>query len=190
MQIVTLSGSPRSGSYTAKALAVMSDEFEAHGHQVTRLDMATLRLHFPGSPPTDDATRMKAAIAAADAVVLATPEYHGSISAALKLALENMGFPSALKEKPVAMLGVAGGRIGAIKSIEQLRSILAHVGAFALPGSVSIPNVRKAFDADGNCLDADIEGRLKKLVESLAKYVGKGSCDIASREAAVRGDSN
>ena len=51
-------------------------------------------------------------------VVLATPEYHGSFSSVMKLMIENLGFPSVLAGKSVALLGVAGGSIGAIKSLE------------------------------------------------------------------------
>ena len=74
-------------------------------------------------------------------VILATPEYHGSFAAMMKLVIENLGFPSTLAGKPVALLGVAAGRIGAIKSLEQLRSVCSHVGAIVLPGPVSVANV-------------------------------------------------
>ena len=49
------------------------------------------------------------------------------------MAIENLGYPNALKGKPAALLGVAGGRIGAIKSLENLRSIRFHVSALILP---------------------------------------------------------
>ena len=41
---------------------------------------------------------------ATDSVVLATPEYHGSFSSVMKLVIENLGFPSALQGKPVALM--------------------------------------------------------------------------------------
>ena len=63
-----------------------------------------------------------------------------------KLIIENLGFPSVLATKPVALLGVAAGQIGAIKSLEQLRSVLSHVGAIVLPGPVSVAGVQGVFD--------------------------------------------
>jgi FMN reductase len=47
----------------------------------------------------------------------------------MKLAIDNLGFPSMLSGKPISLLGVAAGVIGAIKSLEELRGICSHVGA-------------------------------------------------------------
>ena len=60
-------------------------------------------------------------------MVLATPEYHGSFSSVMKLLIENMGFPSVLAGKPISLLGVAAGRIGAIKSLENLRDLIDYM---------------------------------------------------------------
>lgn len=63
--------------------------------------------------------------------------------------LENMGFPSALKGKAVGLIGVASGRIGAIKSLESLKGVISHVGGILIPnGAVSIAGVQGAFDAN------------------------------------------
>jgi len=73
-----------------------------------------LHLPFPGTDPDSAAARkFKQTVSQATGVVLATPEYHGSFSSVMKLAIENMGFPAALAGKPVALLGVAAGVIGA-----------------------------------------------------------------------------
>lgn len=100
-------------------------------------------------------------------MVLATPEYHGSFSGMLKLMIENLGFPSALAGKPVALLGVAAGRIGAIKSLEQLRSVCSHVGCVVLPGPVSVALVQQVFDRDGNCLDRAVEKQVRRVAGNL-----------------------
>jgi len=73
-----------------------------------------------------------------------------------KLLIENLGFPSVLAGKPVALVGVAAGRIGAIKSLEHLKSVCAHIGAIVVPGSVSVAGVQKVFDDQGRCTDADV----------------------------------
>ncbi|NIT99995.1 MAG: NADPH-dependent oxidoreductase, partial [Nitrosopumilaceae archaeon] len=66
-------------------------------------------------------------------IILATPEYHGSFSSMMKLFIENLGFPSMLSTKPVALLGVAAGEIGAIKALEHLSSVCSYIGAIVLP---------------------------------------------------------
>lgn len=188
--IVTISGTSRPGNYTSKALAVVRNELESRGIEIVHFDARELELNFPGFPDTDDAKAMAAAVRAADAVVFATPEYHGSLSAMAKLIIENMGFPSALKGKPIAMLGVAAGRIGAIKTLEQLRSIFGHVGAIVLPYPVSVARVQTAFDDDGTCTDEDVEQMLHGLADQAVNFIGDYICPRYELEAVVRDQTN
>jgi chromate reductase, NAD(P)H dehydrogenase (quinone) len=184
--IVTIAGSSQPSSFTGKALAVVNDELTRLGFEVSSFDGGTLRLEFPGRPPSEDGVRLRTAVREAAGVVLATPEYHGSLSAMIKLAIENMGFPSALQGKPVALLGVAAGRIGAIKSVEQLRGICAHVGALVVPNAISIANVRRAFDTDGRATDPGTEEALRGLARSLESFMRDYVCPKYVMEAAVR----
>jgi chromate reductase len=184
--IVTICGSSQPSSFTGKALAVVTDELRVKGLEVTVFDGAELHLDFPGRSTTDDGRRLRDAVKAAGGVVLATPEYHGTFSAMTKLAIENMGFPSALQGKPVALLGVASGRIGAIKSIEQLRGVCSHVGALVVPNAISIANVRSAFDAAGHITDAGTEQALRGLAAALATFMRDYVCPKFVMEAAVR----
>ncbi len=107
-RIVTISGTSRPNNYTAFALEVVNEELRRLGAEVDVLDARELELNFPGQPATDDAKRVQECCRKASAVVIATPEYHGTFAAMTKLIIENMGFPSALKGKPGALLGVAG----------------------------------------------------------------------------------
>jgi FMN reductase len=122
----------------------------------------------------------------AAAVILATPEYHGSFSSVIKLAIENMGFPSALSGKPVGLLGVAAGAIGAIKSLEALRGVVSHVGALPLPLPISIPNVQKMFDAAGNVIDPYSEALMRRSATNLLDYVEKHICPGITLERLTR----
>jgi len=188
MHIVTISGSARSGNYTGKALALAQDEFaQMNGVTLTAIEPATLNLAIPGSTmDASDSQQFKEMVAAADGIILATPEYHGSFSSLIKLAVENMGFPSALKKKPIALLGVAAGRIGAVKSLEHLRSVCSHVGALVLPGSVSVARVQSVFDEQGNCLDEGVERQIRGLAAELVKYIYEAQCPEVSFEEWVR----
>jgi NAD(P)H-dependent FMN reductase len=105
-----------------------------------------------------------------------------------KLIIENLGFPSLLAGKPVALLGVAAGRIGAIKSLEQLRGVCSHVGALVLPGSVSIAGVQKAFDNDGRCTDPGVEESLRGIASSLLEFIQTYVCPKHVLEEMVRED--
>lgn len=188
IRIAALLGSVRPGNYTRHALALAVDELRQQaGLTVEFIDPAGLDLPLPGRPATDDARTVKATVSAATGVILATPEYHGGFSSVMKLLIENMGFPSALAGKPVALLGVAGGRIGAIKSLEQLRSVASHVGGLVLPGPVSVANVRTVFAADGRCLEPAVEERIRGLSRTLLGYIHSAICPRYSLEAMVRG---
>jgi NAD(P)H-dependent FMN reductase len=187
---VTISGTSRPDNYTSRALAVVNDELEKRGHQVQSFDAREMKLSFPGEPATDDGKRLKEAVENAGAIVLATPEYHGCFAAMTKLIIENLGFPSVLAGKPVALLGVAAGRIGAIKSIEALRGVCAHTGAIVLPHSISIAGVRNVFDDDGNCTDEGTEKVLRGLADGLLEFVRDYVCPKFILEASIRdGDS-
>lgn len=186
MNIVTISGTSRPDNYTARALAVVADELEARGLTVTRFDGRELELGFPGQPVTADANRLAEAVDGAAAVVLATPEYHGTFSAMTKLVIESLGFPSKLAGKPVALLGVAAGRIGAIKSLEHLRGCCAHVGAVVVPTVISIAGVRSVFDEQGRCTDEGTRKALAGLADSLTGFMKEYVCPKHVLEAMVR----
>lgn len=187
IQITCLLGTSRPGSYTAKALALVVDEFQSDPDvSPTVIDPADMELNFPGRGPAADATKMVESVTNATGLVLATPEYHGSFSATLKLMIENLGFPSVMAGKPVVLLGVAAGRIGAIKSLEQLGSVCSHVGAIVLPGSVSVANVRSMFDADGIPTDPTVEKQVRGLAKSLKDYISQAVCPAHNLEAMVR----
>ena len=94
--------------------------------------------------------------------------------------------PSGLAGKPVALLGVAAGAIGAIKSLEQLRGVCSHVGAIVLPGPVSISGVQNAFDAKGKCLNAGVEKRVRSVATGLLDYIHKSICPSVALERMVR----
>jgi NAD(P)H-dependent FMN reductase len=105
-----------------------------------------------------------------------------------KLIIETLGFPSLLKDKPMALVGVAAGRIGAIKSLEHLRGVCAHVGAVVLPTAVSVAGVRNAFDVSGRCTDAAAEAALRNLADSLLRFMKEYVCPKYVLESMIRED--
>lgn len=187
-RIATTLGSIRPGNMTAKALALVQDELDTMGVEAEAIDPSALRLAPPGGP-VDAASveRLRRAVSQAAGVVLATPEYHGSYSSTVKIVIDNLGFPSALAGKPVALLGVAAGAIGAIKALEHLRSVCSHVGAIVLPSPVSVAGVDRLFDEQGRCLDPKVEERIRGLARTLVNYIERHVCPGLTLEAMVRG---
>ena len=188
IHIVTIAGSARPGNYTNKALQVAIDELNRHDNiTMTQINPAELRLAIPGTTmDSSDRGWLIETVKSADGVILATPEYHGTFSSLMKLTIENMGYPSALKDKPVSLLGVAAGRIGAIKSLEHLRSVASHIGALVLPDPISIAHVRDRFDKDGRVLDDVTEKAIRDLANDLLDYIRATICPDLSTEQRVR----
>lgn len=188
IHIVAILGSVRPGNFTSKALALVADEIRKLEIALHVIDPAKLTLPPPGiTPPTADAQTVREKVAQATGVILATPEYHGSFSSVIKLVIENLGFPSVLAGKPVALLGVAAGQIGAIKSLEGLASVCTHVGAIVLPGAVSVAGIQGLFDSEGRCLDAGVEKRIRSVASNLVNYIHGNICPRIALEQMVRG---
>ena len=117
------------------------------------------------------AAALRAAIARADAVLIATPEYNASIPGQLKNALDWASRPyadSVLRAKPVAVVGASTGIFGAVWAQAEVRRILGAIGAFALEDEVPVGRADDAFARDGSLADP----RLRELLaDALAALV-------------------
>ncbi len=188
IRIVVINGSVRPGNYTQMASSLVVDELQKHPEvSVEVIDPASLHLPLPGTDPNAEGAKLlKQKVADATGVVLATPEYHGSFSSVMKLVIENLGFPSVLAGKPVALLGVAAGSIGAIKSLEHLRGVVSHIGGIALPLPVSVRSVHEVFDAQGRSLDPAVEKLIRGVGVHLLEYIRQNVCPRITLERLLR----
>ncbi|UCD24030.1 MAG: NAD(P)H-dependent oxidoreductase [Gemmatimonadota bacterium] len=190
--IVVVVGSVRPGNYTSKAVGLVLDELEKISDvRVDVVDPTGMDLPLPGTADVTPAVKsIRASLGEATGVIFATPEYHGSYSSVVKLLLDNLGFPSELSGKPIALLGVASGVIGAVKALEHLRSVCSHVGGIVLPGPCSVANVREVFDEHGNCLDPQIEKQIRGVPVKLLDFIHRSVCPWESLEETVRGSAS
>ncbi len=186
--ILIIGGSARPKSYTMKAVTLLKNEFKNHpSYTFEIINAEDLNLALPGKDFEGSSQKMlQEKILNATGILLASPEYHGGISSTTKLIIDNSGSPSAFASKPIALLGVAAGIIGAIKSLEQIRSICAHVGAYVLPRAVSIALVQKVFDENGQCLDPNAEKQIQSALTSLIDYIEKHICPAIAFESIIR----
>ena len=109
------------------------------GLTATTLDLGTLQIQFAdGRPPADagpDVETTADAIAAADAVVLATPTYRGSLTGALKNLLDHLPVP-ALRDTPTAIAAIGASDHHFLGADRHLRDILTFFGAATTPTSL------------------------------------------------------
>jgi chromate reductase len=122
----------------------------------------------------DAALRLRRAIDAADALLIATPEYNGSVPGQLKNAIDwaSRPFPdNALRGKPVAVIGASTGRFGAVWAQAELRKVLGAAGARVLDRDLPLARAAEAFDPDGRLLDESVAPKLRSILSELAHEV-------------------
>jgi chromate reductase len=118
-------------------------------------------------------TALRSAVAGADAVLLATPEYNHSVPGALKNALDWVSRPlptNPLRNKPVAVVGVSTGIFGAVWAQAELRKVLGAIGARVLDLELAVGQADERI-VGGSVRDEEILGRLEDLVTDLAEAV-------------------
>jgi chromate reductase, NAD(P)H dehydrogenase (quinone) len=114
--------------------------------------------------------RLRAAIAGADAILFATPEYNSSIPGQLKNAIDWASRPLAtnvLRNKPVAVVGASTGVFGAVWAQAELRKVLAATGARVLETELAVGQCDKRLDSDGRIADEDVLDGLREVVWGL-----------------------
>ena len=114
--------------------------------------------------------RMRDAIAGADAVLFATPEYNHSLPGQLKNALDWASRPtstSVLLNKPVAVVGASKGAFGAVWAQADLRKVLAAAGARVVEGEVAVGHAHERFDESGTLVDEGLREQLGEVLDAL-----------------------
>ncbi|SDM36181.1 NADPH-dependent FMN reductase [Allokutzneria albata] len=170
--LLGISGSLRAASFSTAVLRAAIDVAPADTDLTLWRDLA-------GVPPFNEdheddpgpaVTAMRESITAADALVIATPEYNTSIPGQLKNALDWASRPygeSVLVGKPVAVIGVSTSDYGADWSQQALRKVLAVSGAEVLETRLCVPRADALVDGDGRLTDTETTGRLRDLVVDL-----------------------
>jgi NAD(P)H-dependent FMN reductase len=171
VKFVGIAGSLRKESYSHRALALATQRLEAMGAEVTVLDLREMTLPFCDGGDDysayPDVERMCQAVKEADGVVLATPEYHGSVSGVLKNALDLMGFDE-FTGKVTGVISVLGGQSNS-NALNDLRTILRWIHAWTIPEQIAIGQAWKAFDEDGKLLDEKLSKRFDDFAQSLVE---------------------
>jgi chromate reductase len=115
---------------------------------------------------------LKAAVAGADAVLIATPEYNGSVPGQLKNALDWISRPPAaspLRGKPVAVIGASTGLFGAVWAQAELRKVLKTIGARVVELELAVAQAHDTLGDDGLPREAAVREQLRGVLGELAE---------------------
>jgi len=186
MRILAISGSLRRDSHNTLLL-------RAAGELLPGSDTLELWDGLREVPPydqDDDAeptppavAALRSAVAAADAVLIATPEYNHSLPGALKNALDWGSRPFAtnvFRGKPVAVIGASAGIFGAVWAQAELRKVLAAMGARVTEVEVAVGQAQEKFDSDGRLVDDETRARLADAVGALRAEVEPALVEVAA----------
>lgn len=179
MKILGIAGSLREGSYNRQLLRLaaenLPDGVELSVWEGLR-DVPAFDQDEESSPPFVVAG-FRSAVAAADAVLIATPEYNGSIPGALKNALDWGSRPqatSAFRGKPVAVIGASPGSFGGVWAHAETRKVLGLMGSRVVDAELALG---KAADRLAQP-DDELRDQLRAVIDVLVS-------EAAARAAAA-----
>jgi Predicted flavoprotein len=185
LHVLGLAGSLRRDSYNRALLRAAADLSPA-GIEITTFDQLGALPFYDGDvealgePPAVHALR--AAIAAADAILFVTPEYNDGTSAVLKNAIDWVSRPPSrtVAGKPVAVMGASVTPGGARGGIESVKRSLRRAGADVIEAQVAVPTAANAFDADLELTDSLVGTEVVGLLSMLAVHAREAAEKIAA----------
>ena len=173
LKVVGIGGTLREGSSSLGALRRALDSAEDVGAEVELLDLRELALpmYEPGRPLDDyglEVRRFVEAVREADALILSTAAYHGTLAGITKNALDFAQF-LARDERPyfdgriVGLISTAGGDQAATNANGAMINVVHALRSIVAPLMVTIPRAWRITDGDGNITDENQGGRLDQL---------------------------
>ncbi|HVI16809.1 MAG TPA: NAD(P)H-dependent oxidoreductase [Gaiellales bacterium] len=177
MRVLTISGSLRPDSLNTLLLRAAEEQAPAGVQLVRFTELAAIPpFHGERSDPGERPAAVRELseqIEAADALLIATPEYNGSIPGVLKNALDWVSTPfpdNVLRGKPVAVIGASTGGYGGMWAQAELRKVLGLTGARVVNGDLSLARAHEHFDQSGT-LAAPHDTRLSQVLDALLAEV-------------------
>jgi chromate reductase, NAD(P)H dehydrogenase (quinone) len=177
MRILAIPGSVRRDSHNARLLRHAAERVPA-GVEMEVWDGLKSIPPYDEDDDTDfpppPVAHLRQAIADADGLLIATPEYNSSIPGVLKNAIDWASRPRAstpLQGKPAAVIGATTGSFGAVWAQAELRKVLASTGARVVDLELPLGKAHEAFDEDGSLISSDHDDRMLEILGALAAEV-------------------
>ena len=171
INILGLAGSLRKGSYK-RSLLRAAPELVPNGARIEIFDLEGIppfNQDFENQPP-EKVKEFKAKIRAADAILIATPEYNYSIPGVLKNAIDCASRPygdNAWEGKPVAIMGASPGMLGTARAQYHLRQTFVFLNMYPLNRpEVMVPYANEKIDANGKVTDPKTREKIQELLQS------------------------
>ncbi len=168
MNVLLVSGSPRPDNRTLRAVQAVTRLFQDAGLTTQIIDLATVDLPtFRGGPALPIVLQWRERLRACDALILASPEFHGGLSSAMKTFLDHTT-EDEFRDRPVGFIGVAASRHGGANPIRHMQDVVLSMLAVIVPPAVQIADAGNAFDAQGAFRDDAVREGVELLARRLA----------------------
>ena len=182
LTIVGISGSTRRGSFNSALLRALASA--APQDAQVRIESISAIPLYNGDAEAEHGVpepvaRLKEAIAAADALLLVTPEYNNSIPGVAKNAIDwctrpPKDVPRVFGGKPVAIAGASPGGFGTVLSQNAWLPVFRTIGADLYPGKLLVSRAGSVFDGNGDITDAAVKENVAKFMTGFLAYVRGG----------------
>ena len=176
MKILAFAGSLRSASFNRKLLAIAEEAIRGQA-EIDHLDLREVAMPLydgdleaqDGPPP--GARLFKERIAAAGALLIATPEYNHSVPGTLKNAIDWASRPpdNPFRGKVTLLMGASPGPYGAVRGVLAVRQALTALFAVVLPQTVQVAKAGEAFDEAGRLKDPKLQAQVEKACAELLR---------------------
>jgi NAD(P)H-dependent FMN reductase len=166
INILGVAGSVRADSYSTKALKIALEQAKKYSADVLMLDLSkkVLPLCDPSTPSSEQAEEVVKAVEWADAFILASPDYHGSMSGTLKNFLDHF-----YKEFGGKLFGyIVASHEKGLTVMDQMRTVMRQCYGWSLPYGVSV-NGEQDF-ANGQLINIEVSRRLEMMSRDLVAY--------------------
>ncbi|MNJ18745.1 NADPH azoreductase [compost metagenome] len=175
IKVLGISGSLREGSFNTAALReamrLAPDGLEIELADISQIPIYNEDLYATGFPVAVE--RLREQVRAADALLIATPEYNYSVPGVLKNAIDWASRPPAqpFAGKPVAVMGASAGRFGTARAQYHLRQSMVFLDMRPLNRpELMIATAQQVFGEQGNLIDEKTRGYLRALLEGLLEW--------------------
>lgn len=186
LRVALVCGSLREGSCTKVALEYVANYIESH------VDAFHLDLQLAPLPFFTERNKQENPLVIefidqiknADAILIGTPEYHGSLTGVLKNALDYLS-KDELKNKPIALVAVGAGQYGGIGALDAMSSIMKNLHALVIPYQAAISSSHKVIQ-NGEVVLNEYKSRLEHVAEQLLLFTKRiTSADIQHQTVAA-----
>lgn len=181
-RLLVLCGSLRTQSLNRLAVNVAAKAAESAGATIDHTDAKDLDIPLydqdleDASGIPEKALALRDRMKAADGFLVACPEYNGTLSGAMKNAIDWATRPcdgdkplECFKGKTAGLIAASPGKLGGIRGLPETRRILAGIGVHVLAGDFALSNAHEVFDTSGACTDDAARSGLEALGSTVAQ---------------------